>query len=189
MSLLLALLDACVLYPACLRDLLLQIAQTDLYRPRWTDAIHDEWIENLLENEPQRKRRQLERTRRLMNDSVRDCLIRGFEELIEEIQLPDPSDRHVVAAAVHGGVNVIVTYNIKDFPRSVLRAFGLEAVTPDLFVSGLMDLDQEAIVESIRIQRTRLHKPPMTAVELLTRLEGQRLVETVARLRPFIGRI
>lgn len=110
--------DACVLYPAPLRDLLMRLALTDLYRARWTDMIHDEWTRNLKRQRPDLKDEDLERTRSLMNASVRDCLVTGFQPLIPAIQLPDPDDRHVVAAAIHCGASLIVTFNLKDFPRS-----------------------------------------------------------------------
>jgi len=95
--------DACVLYPAPLRDLLMRLALTDLYRARWTDMIHDEWTRNVLKQRPDLKAEDLERTRSLMNAHVRDSLITGFEHLIPSVELPDADDRHVVAAAVNGG--------------------------------------------------------------------------------------
>ena len=67
--------DACVLYPAPLRDLLMHVAVTDLYRAKWTDAIHDEWTRNVLKDRPDLKPEQLQRTRELMNSHVRDCLV------------------------------------------------------------------------------------------------------------------
>src|SRR5438270_9183993 len=109
-----ALLDACVLYPAHLRDLLLSMALTDLFRVRWTDRIHEEWIRNLVAAGHDAEK--LARTRRLMNEAVPDCLIEGYESLIETLKLPDPDDRHVLAAAITGGVDVIVTANLKHFP-------------------------------------------------------------------------
>src|ERR1700722_6141619 len=96
-----ALYDACVLHPAPLRDLLLQLALSDLFRAKWSNAIHDEWIESVLERRPDLKREQLERTRALMNSHVRGCLVEGHEPLIKTLVLPDPDDRHVVAAAIH----------------------------------------------------------------------------------------
>src|SRR5688572_14428132 len=99
MAIITALLDANVLYPAALRDLLLWLATTDLFRARWTDAIHDEWIRSLLTRRPDLSRERLERTRQLMDQNVDDCLIVGFEALIDTLVLPDPNDRHVVAAA------------------------------------------------------------------------------------------
>lgn len=93
--------DACVLYPAPLRDLLMRLALTDRFRARWSNTIHDEWIRNLLKQRPEISPATLEKTRQLMNANVRDSLVEGFEHLIPAIQLPDPDDRHVVAAAIH----------------------------------------------------------------------------------------
>ena len=135
-----ALYDACVLYPAPLRDLLMHLAITDLFRARWTDQIHDEWIRSLLDNRPDLKLEQLERTRTLMNSHVRDCLVTGFEPLIDGLTLPDPDDRHVLAAAIRTRASVIVTFNLDDFPSDVLEPVGLEAQHPDEFVTHLIDL-------------------------------------------------
>src|SRR5436309_15327350 len=113
-------LDACVLYPAPLRDLLLWLALLGLYRPRWTEMIHDEWMRSLLKERPDLTRDRLERTRDLMDKAVPDCLVAGYEGLIAGITLPDPDDRHVLAAAIHGNAEIIVTYNLKDFPTDTL---------------------------------------------------------------------
>ena len=88
-----ALYDACVLYPAPLRDLLMQLALTDLFRARWTDQIHDEWIRNLLKNRSDLTLEQLTQTKNLMNSHVRDCLVADYEGLIPSINLPDADDR------------------------------------------------------------------------------------------------
>src|SRR5260221_8422262 len=97
-----AVLDACVLYPPIVRDLLMWLAVEKLYQPKWTEEIHAEWIENLLENRPELDRTALLRTRDLMNQNGGDCLVEGYEPLISTIVLPDPDDRHVVAAAIKG---------------------------------------------------------------------------------------
>ena len=87
--------DACVLYPAPLRDFLMRLALTDLYRARWTDMIHDEWTRNVLKQRPDLKAEDLERTRSLMNAHVRDSLVTGFEHLIPAVELPDSVDGRV----------------------------------------------------------------------------------------------
>jgi predicted nucleic acid-binding protein len=130
-----ALYDACVLYPAPVRDLLMRLAMSDLFRARWTDQIHDEWIRHVLANRHDLKREQLERTRTLMNAHVRDCLVIGYEPLIDGPTLPDPEDRHVLAAAVRTGASVIVTFNLDDFPGEVLKPLGVEAQHPDEFIT------------------------------------------------------
>ena len=111
-----AVYDANVLYPAPLRDLFIRLAQAGLVRAKWTDTIHDEWTRNVLKNNPMLSSERLTRTRSLMNEAVRDCLVSGYEVLIDSLSLPDPDDRHVLAAAIRAGAQVIVTYNLKDFP-------------------------------------------------------------------------
>jgi len=180
-----ALYDACTLYPAPLRDLLMHLALTDLFRARWSDQIHDEWIRNVLEDRPDLKQEQLERTRSLMNAHVRDCLVTGYEDLIEGLTLPDPDDRHVLAAAIRGSASVIVTFNLDDFPPEYLGKFGVEAQHPDAFVTHLIDLAPAVVFAAAKRHRASLKKPPKAVDEYLGALANQRLPETVSRLREF----
>ncbi|KAF0093573.1 MAG: hypothetical protein E1N59_2706 [Puniceicoccaceae bacterium 5H] len=178
-----AIYDACVLYPAPLRDLLLELAVTDLFKARWSNRIHDEWMRNLLKNRPDLTLQQLERTRDLMNAHVRDCLVDGFEGLEETIQLPDPDDRHVVAAAIKGRADVIVTFNLSDFPASALEPWGLEAQHPDEFLANLIDLAPDPVAAAARTCRLRLKRPPKTIDEYLDILARQGLPESTTMLR------
>ncbi|QDZ41024.1 PIN domain-containing protein [Euhalothece natronophila Z-M001] len=175
--------DASVLYPAPLRDLLMQLALTDLYRARWTEQIHEEWIRNLLKNRPDLTRTQLNHTRQLMNRHVPDCLIKNYEELIPALTLPDPDDRHVLAAAIKGEVDVIVTMNLRDFPASVLTRYEMEAQHPDDFIIDLIDLDFYAVVEAVKACHARLKNPPKSVDEYLYILTKQQLAVSVSRLR------
>src|SRR5260221_9772114 len=100
MSQLTAIYDACVLYPAPLRSFLMYLAVTDLYRARWSNDIHEEWMRSVVKDHADITGQQVERIRDLMNAHVRDCLINGYEELIPSLQLPDADDRHVLAAAI-----------------------------------------------------------------------------------------
>lgn len=109
--------DASVLYPAPLRDLLIHLALSDLFRAKWTEEIHQEWIRNLLANRRDLSVEQLERTRDLMNRAVPDCLVEDYLPLLPHLTLPDPNDRHVLAAAIWARASVIVTYNQKDSPK------------------------------------------------------------------------
>jgi hypothetical protein len=145
-----ALLDANVRYPAPVRDLLLQLAVTDIYKARWTVDIHREWIENLLENEPHRRRADLERTRDLMDKATRDALVTGDESLIPLLELPDPDDRHVLAAAIVGRCDLIVTANLKDFPATMLEPFGIDAQHPDEFLCNHLNLAQGLFCSAYR---------------------------------------
>lgn len=135
-------LDANVLYPAPVRDLFLQIAVTDLYKAKWTAGIHREWIESLLMNEPHRDRNALERTREMMDDNTRDCQVTGYESLIPSLHLPDPNDRHVLAAAIVGRCDAIVTANLKHFPEAALAPFGIDLQHPDEFLCNRLNLAQ-----------------------------------------------
>ena len=94
------LFDASVLYAAPVRDLLLELALSDLFRAKWTEQINDEWMSHLLANRPDLTAAQLARTRALMQAHVRDCLVEDYEALIDTLTLPDPDDRHVLAAAI-----------------------------------------------------------------------------------------
>src|SRR5262245_25231347 len=107
--------DACVLYPAPLRDLLLRLAMTGIVRVRWSEQNLDECFRNILANRPDLKPEALARTRELMNQAVPDCLVSGHESLVDSLNLPDPDDRHVLAAAIRCGAQAIITLNLSDF--------------------------------------------------------------------------
>jgi predicted nucleic acid-binding protein len=108
--------DANVLYPNTLRDLLIRIAQSGTVQAKWTNAILDEMTAALRRNRPDIPAEKIQRLRELMNKAVRDCLVSGYEPLVEGLKLPDPDDRNVLAAAIKAGAQVIVTRNLKDFP-------------------------------------------------------------------------
>jgi len=180
-----AVYDASVLYPAPLRDLLLHLALTDLFRARWTAAIHEEWIEALLADRPDLSREKLERTRQLMDASVLDCLVEGYEDLIPGLQLPDPDDRHVLAAAIRVGADVIVTANLKHFPPSAIAAYGVDAQHPDQFIRHLVDLAPGPVCVAVKAHRQSLKKPAKSIAEYLETLERQSLPETASALRAF----
>lgn len=185
MSSFVALFDACVFYPAPLRDLLMQLALTDLFRAKWSSAIHEEWIDAVVRDRPDVSVERLRRTRALMDAKVRDCLVRGFEYLIPVLELPDPDDRHVLAAAIHGRASVIVTYNLCDFPANVLERFHIEAQHPDVFVSYLIDISPAKVVAAASTVRKRLRNPPVSVERYLGNLEKQALLETVIFLRNY----
>ncbi|MGV3527189.1 MAG: PIN domain-containing protein [Candidatus Sericytochromatia bacterium] len=180
-----ALFDACVLYPAPLRDLLMSLAMEDIFRARWTEQIHDEWIRNVLANRPDLNPEQLERTRQLMNAHVDDCLIIGFESLIPSLMLPDPDDRHVLAAAITGRCDVIVTFNQKDFPNSALKTFGIESQDPDSFLLYQLDLSPGKFLNAIRKHRARLKNPPMNQEQYLETLLRQGLTQLNQALKEY----
>lgn len=176
--------DACVLYPAPLRDLLIRLARTGLFAARWTHRIQEEWSRNLLESRPELED-TLPRTIELMNKAVPDVLVTGYEPLIEGLTLPDRDDRHVLAAAIQAGAQLIVTINLKDFPPEALSRFGIESVHPDDFVTQQFDLNEGKILAAVGLHRRSLRKPPKTVDEYLETLAAQGLVVTAERLREF----
>ena len=162
--------DACVLHPAGLRDLLVRLAITGLFRAHWSADILDEMVRSILRRRPDLTSAQLERTRELMCDAVPDCVTTGYEALIDGIELPDPDDRHVLAAAIRSGSQVIVTENTADFPADVLDRYDIEAQTPDAFVLHLIDLSPTTVFSVIDAQAAALRDPPFTVDQLLDRL-------------------
>lgn len=178
-------LDACVLYPARLRDLLMHLGLAGMYQPKWSAAIHDEWRRNLLLQRSDIKPDALVRTTNLMNLALPDANVTGFETLIEGVTLPDPDDRHVLAAAIRANAEVIVTLNLKDFPNDVLGVFGIEALHPDDFIADLFDLNHAVALNAVRLQRSALKNPPMTTEEFLDMLLKQGLPMTVKALKDY----
>ena len=180
-----AIFDACVFYSAPLRDILLEISGEGIFRARWTNQIHDEWIRNVLNNNRHIKREQLARTRQLMDQAVPDCLVVGYEPLVDHLSLPDNNDRHVLAAAIVARAEIIVTYNIKDFPEHALKPYGLEAQHPDDFLVDQFDLAQGPVCMAIKRLRNRLKNPPMDVEAFLANLRQQQLHQFDKRLQLF----
>lgn len=184
-----AVLDACVLYPAPLRDLLLSLAAGELFGARWTSMIQDEWVRNLAANRPDLTLEVLERTVAMMNSAIEDCLVENFVWLIETLVLPDPDDRHVLAAAIVGHADAIVTFNLKDFPEQAVNAHGIEVLHPDDFLIAQYDLHPIKVLGIVKLLRSRLRKPPKSADELITTYEQQGLAQFCEKLRQANGLI
>lgn len=182
-----ALFDACVLYPAPLRDLLMELALTDLFRAKWTNEIHDEWIRNLLKNRPDLTLERLQITRDKMNLHIQDSLVENYQSLIPLLALSDQDDRHVLAAAICARADVIITFNLSDFPPESVEIYGIEAQHPDEFINHLIDLAPPLVYKAIQEIQTRLKNPPRTINELLTTYENLGLIKTVAALRFYIS--
>ncbi|GII93549.1 PIN domain-containing protein [Sinosporangium siamense] len=175
--------DANVLYGNTLRDLLIRLAMTGRIQAKWTNAILDEMQRNVVANRPDIPEERLGKLRSLMNSAVRDCLVEGHEPLIEGLKLPDPGDRHVLAAAIKVRAQIIVSSNLKDFPSEHLSPWDIEVMSPDDFVLEQIALDGRivwACVQQIADSRTN---PPETVDDVLDALERAGLVESVAALR------
>ena len=181
-----AVLDANVLYPPSLRDLLMWLASVRIYAPRLTEEIHTEWIRNVLADNPEVTPAQLDRTRRLMNHVTPNCVVSGYEARIPTLSLPDEGDRHVLAAAIEAEASVIVTYNLSDFPNGILRGYGIQALHPDVFLSALFDDDAELFLRGVQAHRASLKNPPKTAQDYLATLRITGLQRLALRLEAFL---
>lgn len=115
--------------------------------------------------------------------AVPDCLVRDYEQLVGGLDLPDPDDEHVLAAAIKAGAQVIVTANLSDFPAEKLAPWSCEAKHPDEFVLNLIDLAPARVMQVITEQASALRAPPQTVADVLDAVLGNGLVQSVARLR------
>ncbi len=167
-----AVLDACVLYPAALRDILLRCAEAGLFAPRWSEQILDETIHALARTRPEIPIGRLDRLRYFM--------VQAFPEAMTDLPpivpvgLPDEGDEHVLATAVAADARFIVTSNTRHFPGHVLgKALSLKVVSPDEFL-GLLNADEpEAVTGVIEVAARALRNPPVSVTCLLDQLERQ----------------
>ena len=177
-----AVLDACVLYPAPMRDLLLNLADFEMYLPKWTDKIHEEWTRNLLQNRPELTPEQLKRTIGAIYNAFPSANVENYQALTSSINLPDQGDSHVLAAAIRCNADVIVTANLKDFPNEYLSQFDVEAQHPDYFIANLIDLNSEKALKAFQQQVSYLRKPPMQDMQVIENLKKVGLEVTAAKL-------
>lgn len=182
-----AFLDANVIYPAGLRDMLLRLADRNLYRACWSAMVHEEWMQNVLNDRSDLSFDRLQRTRETMDRHFPDALVVGFEPLIDGLSLPDPDDRHVLAAAIRGRADVIVTKNLKDFPRERLDPYGIEARHPDDFDLSLFGLYQDAVLEAVRDHRAALRQPPRTPEKHLEAYESMGMTKFSSALQDHLA--
>ncbi|MDO8300168.1 PIN domain-containing protein [Lacisediminimonas sp.] len=183
-----AVLDANVLFPRLLRDLLLSLAHADLYSAKWTTHIRDEWTRSLHASRPLMIE-QIKSAADAMESAIPDCLVMGYEHLIDGLTLPDPNDRHVLAAAIAGHADAIVTWNEKDFPRASLDLFGIALQTPDEFVLNQIMLHEFPALSAIKKMRSRWERPACSARTLIELLEVRGLPQTAAHLRDLVDLI
>jgi hypothetical protein len=177
-----AVFDACVLYPFHLRNIVVQAAVDRLVEARWTDEIHDEWMRNLVVDVPAIPMERLQVTRRLMNDALPAATVGGYEKHIPRITLPDPDDRHVVAAGIVANATHVLTWNLRHFPANELKKFGLRRMSPDAFLAGLFDQIPDLVISSLANARRNLSKTGVSASDFIAILERQKLVQVAKRV-------
>ena len=177
--------DASVLYPPSIRDLFIRLAIAGLVEVKWTDQILDEFVNAVVRAHPDAKD-SVSRSRKLMEKYLPQAKVTGYKSLVPILDLPDPDDRHVLAATIHSGAEIIVTYNLKDFPREKLDAYDIRAWSPDLFVSNLLKDNTQKIIRILRRQASSLKNPPATFEILLDRLTKNLLNESMKIIREYL---
>lgn len=173
-----------MLVPIALADTLLRLAEAELYRPLWSERILDEMVWAVEEIHPELADGRARRHAETMNRAFDDACVRGWEPLVEAIVLPDEDDRHVVAAALRGQADLIVTANLSDFPASSLEPLGLETQSPDDFLLNQLDLDPDAVIGVLHAQATATQRPAITfdaLVEHMARYGVPRFAQAAAQ--------
>ncbi|WP_429500973.1 PIN domain-containing protein (plasmid) [Robbsia andropogonis] len=166
-------LDACVLFPMLVRDVLLTFAQHELFIPRWSDAIHDEWQRNLAarlaqQTTPAKAVDQTARIRSAMERAFPDANVRSIQLKSDSFEEVDAKDRHVVMTAIASRADAVVTFNLRDFAVEVVRdRFGIEVLHPDEFICDLIDLQEKRAIAVFRELRNRRKNPPITVEQLI----------------------
>jgi hypothetical protein len=178
-----AVYDACVLYPFHLRNVLIQCAVDGLVEARWTDDIHAEWMRNLAGSSSGTTLKRLQGTRDLMKAVLPDAEVAGYQGLVPGLSLPDPDDRHVLAAAIAGKASLVVTWNLKHFPGAALHPHGVAAVSPDDFLVSLHSTYRNGMIASVKGARQNLRKTQPSVEEFIDALEAQGLKTFSAILR------
>lgn len=164
-------LDANVLYPAPVRDLLLNLADLEIVTPYWSKVIQEEWVRNLLLNRPDLTLVKLKRTVKIMNLAFPGADVIEFEDLIDELELPDSNDRHVLAVAIKCKAKAIITFNKKDFPKKYVNQYNIEVFTPGKLIELMYKLNSELVNKAFENQLASLKNPPMSKSELINILE------------------
>jgi predicted nucleic acid-binding protein len=183
LSKIIAILDANALYPAPLRDFLLQLANVELYKPKWTEEIQQEWVRNLLLKRTDLKRANLEKTCEAMDSAFPEANIANYAELINSLSLPDNNDRHVLAAAISVRADLIVTFNLKDFPIDYLKSFRIKAQSPDDFIMGLINRDKPGVELAFNNQVRSLKNPAQSKEQVLNSLAKCGLKNSLEKLK------
>lgn len=170
------LLDTNVIYPVIIRDLLFWYAHYDLYTPKWSIHIFDEWKEVMI-----RKGVSLEEASKRIDKAQKafpDALVKNYEGLIKSLDLPDQKDCHVLAAAIKSNSDLIVTNNVRHFPDYILASFGLIAKTADDFLTDIIDLNYEQAIAAFKEMVLHKRNPDLDEYEVLGQLRNCGLSDT-----------
>ena len=179
-------LDANVLYPALLRDLLLRLAVEGVCQVHWSAEVQREWKRHLVDDAGYPED-VITRTQMRMNAAFPNAQISGYEERTVHLQLPDPADRHVLAAAIQAGASSLVTFNLKDFPVEVLAQYGLAALHPDVLMARLWAASPDGCLRARAKLVASLRAPPISAGEIALSLENLQMPQSARLFRGDAG--
>ena len=177
-------LDTNIIYPIEIRDLLFWFAHYELFTPKWSNHIFDEWEKVMKEKGVGDE--QIKKRTNMANLAFPDALVSHYEPLIETLTLPDLKDRHVMAAAIKTNANVIVTNNLKDFPEEYLATFGLSVKSADDFITDIIDLNHDKAVEAFRKLVLNRRNPDLDEFEVLNILRKNGLKDSADYLHSLI---
>ncbi len=179
-----AVLDTNVIHPIIVRDLLFWFAHFDLYTPKWSKHIFDEWKSLILS----KGNTEIEAEKRIQkaNLAFPDALVLNYESLVDGLKLPDPKDRHVLAAAIKSNANIIVTNNLKDFPEPYLETFGIKAISADDFLTDIIDLNPELALQAFREMVLHKKNPELDEFQVLDIFRNCGLMDTANYLHALI---
>lgn len=177
-------LDTNVVYPVIIRDILFWFAYYELYTPKWSEHIFDEWKRVMIGKGVSEA--EAEKRIAKANEAFPDAEVRNYKGLIEQLTLPDKDDRHVLAAAIKTNANLIVTNNRKDFPEAYLQSFGLSAKTADDFLTDIIDLNQEQAVAAFKEMVLNKKNPKQDEFEVLNQLRNAGLPDTANYLHALL---
>lgn len=179
-----AILDTNVIFPVIIRDLLFWFAFYDLYTPKWSNNIFDEWKDVMIRKGVDEE----EATKRVnkANLAFPDALVQNYEQLIPTFNLPDQKDNHVMAAAIKSNADVIVTNNLKDFPCKYLETFGIKAISADEFLTDIIDLNHDVAIKAFKELVLNKKKPEMDEYQVLDSFRRNGLTETANYLHSLL---
>lgn len=177
-------LDTNIIFPVVIRDLLFWFAHYELYTPKWSANIFDEW-KDVMMRKGVSEEEALKRVN-VANKAFPDALVLNYESLIDQLDLPDVKDRHVLAAAIKANANLIVTNNLKDFPSAYLETFGLKAISADDFLTDIIDLNHDIAIAAFKELVLNKRNPEMDEYQVLERFRMNGLIDTANYLHALL---
>ena len=180
-----AFLDTNVLYPLLIRDILLWFAYEELFLPFWSKHVLMEWSRVMQRNGLSKTESQ--RRMHMIQDAFPFAMVRGYESLIEQLDLPDEDDRHVLAAAIRVGADAIITQNLKDFPKSALSSLGIVALNADAFLAGVIQKNPTKALRAFKQMVKQRKRPTQSSQEVIQSLRNHGLIRSAALLDGLIA--